>query len=832
MNKKIRVIARGSRLSRLQVEEVFKKFPNLAYEIKYLESYGDKNLQISLLNGEAPADIFTRELDDAIRRGDADIAIHSAKDLPYPLPEDIEVIALFPAFDTTDSLVSRDHKKLAELPAGSVIGTSSPLRKKGLSKLRPDLTIKGIRGCIEERVQQVKDGKFDAAIVATCALKRLGMEDEIAEVLPFATHPLQGFLAITAKKVKSEERRENAKKENAPLGVPADLQISCKREESQACLNSSECSRNSLQKSDGKERTSENTDKYTHQELRAAFASQSILDRQGKVQLVGFGPGDPDLLTLKAAKAIDHADIIFYDDLIDPSYLENKKAEKVYVGKRAGYHHKEQATINRLLLDAARQGKNVVRLKGGDPMIFAHGSEEIEYLESNLIQVEVIPGVTTASALAASQKISLTHRDFSSSVALVSGHTPQPVTPDAETLVYYMGAKQLQAIATKLIDEDGWAFNTPVLLTYNVSRKDEQTFETTLWKLRNGEEATANNYSAATGKNAGESIALADLPTPLIALIGNVAGLKHRQASAIKPTLYTGNMPALEKRKPDYTYTPLIEMHEYEPVHWTQWEGEPEKKGGDNDRKSNFEKEVEEDNEDGLEFDEYEWAEELQDNLNDFDSPYKDIFLFTSQYAVKAWFNLLRKTGKSTAAPKDVKFVSIGATTTAALQQEGIKDIEQVEKDNSFGVIEWFKNKYDYYRNAAIQHQKRNWSELYHSEEEEEEEENEDLDENMNEDLEEHRPAILYPQSNLSNNTIAEELYKAGYDVETISVYVNKMPKHPRRVNLNHFKRIVFTSPSTIDNFIKLYGKLPDNVEFITRGPITQAHLDEILNKE
>ena len=336
MNKKIRVIARGSRLSRLQVEEVFKNFPELAYEIKYLESYGDKNQQISLLNGEAPADIFTRELDDAIRQGDADIAIHSAKDLPYPLPEDIEVIALFPAFDTTDSLVSRDHKKLTELPAGSIIGTSSPLRKKGLNELRPDLTIKGIRGCIEERVQQVKDGKYDAAIVATCALKRLGMEDEIAEVLPFPTHPLQGFLAITAKK---------------------------------------------------------------GSDLKQAFASKSILDKQGSVSLVGFGPGDPDLLTIKAAKAIDAADIIFYDDLIDDSYLADKKAEKIYVGKRAGYHHKEQADINRLLLEAAREGKNVVRLKGGDPMIFAHGSEEIEYLESNLIKVNVIPGITTAQPL-------------------------------------------------------------------------------------------------------------------------------------------------------------------------------------------------------------------------------------------------------------------------------------------------------------------------------------------------------------------------------------------------------------------------------------------------
>ena len=135
----------------------------------------------------------------------------------------MEVIALFPAFDTTDSLVSRDHKKLAELPAGSIIGTSSPLRKKGLNELRPDLTIKGIRGCIEDRVQQVKDGKYDAAIVATCALKRLGMEAEIAEVLPFPTHPLQGFLAITAKKESAANRNTGGTK------VPADLQSDVKQ---------------------------------------------------------------------------------------------------------------------------------------------------------------------------------------------------------------------------------------------------------------------------------------------------------------------------------------------------------------------------------------------------------------------------------------------------------------------------------------------------------------------------------------------------------------------------------------------------------------------------
>lgn len=711
MNKKIRVIARGSRLSRLQVEEVFKNFPELAYEIKYLESYGDKNQQISLLNGEAPADIFTRELDDAIRQGDADIAIHSAKDLPYPLPEDIEVIALFPAFDTTDSLVSRDHKKLAELPAGSIIGTSSPLRKKGLNELRPDLTIKGIRGCIEERVQQVKDGKYDAAIVATCALKRLGMEDEITEVLPFPTHPLQGFLAITAKK--------------------------------------------------------------GSQALQQAFASKSILNKQGSVSLVGFGPGDPDLLTIKAAKAIDAADIIFYDDLIDDSYLADKKAEKIYVGKRAGYHHKEQADINRLLLDAAREGKNVVRLKGGDPMIFAHGSEEIEYLESNLIKVNVIPGITTASALAASQKISLTHRDFSSSVALVSGHTPQPVTPDAETLVYYMGAKQLQTIATQLIDKEGWAFNTPVLLTYNVSRPDEQTFETTLWNLRNGE--------------------MQNLPTPLIALIGYVAGLKHHQASDIKPTLYTGTLPAIEKRKADYTYTPLIEIS-YHPSYFTK---------------------ILEDNYcehyDGKSFTEYcEW-----------DESQALYYIFTSQYGVQAtldYYDLILK------EQEEHVFISIGDTTTEALHKAGVKDVIQVEQDNRYGVIEWFKKEKE--RLDAARPQYEHSYELF---------EKMDLD-NYDHELADfvyryENRLVFYPHSSLSPEDIPLALQELGFNVLSAVVYNNELPKNPRRVNLNHFKRIVFTSPSTIDNFIKLYGKLPENTEFITRGPITQAHLEEVLNK-
>lgn len=234
-------------------------------------------------------------------------------------------------------------------------------------------------------------------------------------------------------------------------------------------------------------------------------------DKVGKVTLVGFGPGDPELLTIKAVKALEAADSIFYDDLITKEYLQNFNAEKVYVGKRSGHHHKEQGTINQLLVEAAQKGQQVVRLKGGDPMIFAHASEEIAYLESFQIPVEVVPGITTASALAASLKVSLTHRSLSSSVALVNGHAKNPQKPTAETLVYYMGASKLQGIAESLLQQGRYP-DTAVALVYNVSYPDEQRFETTLEELTKG------------GK---------EYPTPLIALIGDVAALRHQTAEEI-----------------------------------------------------------------------------------------------------------------------------------------------------------------------------------------------------------------------------------------------------------------------------------------------------------
>jgi len=229
----------------------------------------------------------------------------------------------------------------------------------------------------------------------------------------------------------------------------------------------------------------------------------------GKVTLVGFGPGNPDLLTLGGDRALAQSDIIFHDDLLDIDYLKKYRAEKVYVGKRKGNHHIEQEEINRLLLHAAKAGKKVVRLKGGDPMIFAHGGEEVEYLERNLIPVEVIPGVSAGVAVSSLLKVPLTHRGISSSVAFISGHSKNVALPDADTLVIYMGGSNIRAIARKAIAQ-GRDHDIPVMLVHNLSLPGQQEFFFTLGEL------------ALNDQN---------FPTPVIIVIGEVVSFRKRSKS-------------------------------------------------------------------------------------------------------------------------------------------------------------------------------------------------------------------------------------------------------------------------------------------------------------
>ncbi len=183
---------------------------------------------------------------------------------------------------------------------------------------------------------------------------------------------------------------------------------------------------------------------------------------RGKVYLVGAGPGDPKLLTLRAAELLAKADIVIYDRLVGASILKlaPKTAKKVYVGKRSGKHEVPQDKINGLLVKAAGEARTVVRLKGGDPFLFGRGGEEAEILQENGIAFELVPGVTSAIATPEYAGIPLTHRDYASSVAVVTGHRAGdsgiPVKWDklassVDTIVVLMGMESLEAIVQKLM---------------------------------------------------------------------------------------------------------------------------------------------------------------------------------------------------------------------------------------------------------------------------------------------------------------------------------------------------------------------------------------------
>ena len=239
----------------------------------------------------------------------------------------------------------------------------------------------------------------------------------------------------------------------------------------------------------------------------------------GKVFLVGAGPGDPKLVTLKAVEVLRDAEVVVYDRLVSESILDfaPKDAQKIYVGKSSQKHQLSQPEINQLLVDLALEGKIVVRLKGGDPFVFGRGGEEAEALADNNLKFEVVPGVTSAVAAAAYAGIPVTHRDCASSFAVVTGHQaadPQQnidwgrLAGSVDTIVVLMGVASLQSTVQSLID-GGLSPSLPVAVVEWGTTKNQKSLVGTL--------ATIAELAQAKG-----------VKPPAVVIIGKVVNLGRK----------------------------------------------------------------------------------------------------------------------------------------------------------------------------------------------------------------------------------------------------------------------------------------------------------------
>ncbi len=363
------------------------------------------------------------------------------------------------------------------------------------------------------------------------------------------------------------------------------------------------------------------------------FSSRMAKLKTGIVYLIGAGPGDPGLITVKGMDCLHRADVVIYDYLANPAFLSAapETAERIYVGKKSGKHHSSQDEINGLLVAKASEGKTVARLKGGDPYVFGRGGEEALYLHQAGIPFEVIPGITASFAAAAYAGIPLTHRDYTTSLGLVTGHeNPEKKMSSLDwerlatgvgTLVFYMGMANLPLISRELISH-GRPTSTPVAIVRWATTPKQQTLVATLGDVV-------------------DKVAAAGLKPPAVIIVGEVVRLRGQLRWFDTRPLFGKRVLVTRTAEQSGSFSAMLEALGAEAVPCPVIEIVPPES----------------------------WVE-LDREIARLDET--DYLILTSTNAVEIFFARLQAAGKDVRALHRSKVVAVGPKTAAAIAARGI----------------------------------------------------------------------------------------------------------------------------------------------------------------
>lgn len=672
---KLRIGTRKSRLAMVQTElvrdAVRKHFPEAEIELVTITTRGDRQLDRSLASFGGKG-VFTRELEEALLSGEIDLAVHSAKDMPMEFPEGLALGAALRRANPGDVLVTMTGIPAAELPPGSVIGTSSLRRELQIRRFNPQVKIKVLRGNVGTRIEKLKNGEYDGILLAAAGLERLGLtkDEEVhfqyLDTEKFIPAPGQGILGVEIRKGELSEIMAALHDPEAACALQAEREFLtilggscnapcaayCRREGSKLVMsamfaqdgihpvyrkgsvelvNTQEKGNNGLQPEPAaeKDRKLPGTEqKSPAQRLAEQLAVQV---RIKPVSLVGAGPGDAALLTRKGLECVQNADVIVYDNLISGSILNEARldAELIYAGKRSSCHHLTQEQINELLVEEAMLGKYVVRLKGGDPFIFGRGGEEALALKARQIPFEIVPGVSSAYSVPAYAGIPVTHRGLASSFHVITGHEGagkqaevldyDVLAREEGTLVFLMGLKNLERIAEQLM-HSGKAGDTPAAVISKGTTAGQRWVTSDLAHIA-------------------ETAARQGIASPAITVIGAVVGLKEqlewfgRNLLSGKRVLVTGTRYMAEEME-----------KELRPL------------GAETVSLSVIESRL-------------IWSEQIRTALKELEQ--YQWLVFTSGNGVKLFFQLLYRQQIDLRRLMHLKFAAIGKKTAAVLKEHG-----------------------------------------------------------------------------------------------------------------------------------------------------------------